>query len=119
MIVVDLPPSADVDEKGHAYCGPKRSQSRCRLGIANTKGILPDWAVKCGYPPDIPCLLDPAPEGGIPIHSALHGVLDKDVHEGYDEGDPIAAKQVRYLHLPKLLSIKLVVKGEINIYGHC
>lgn len=60
---------------------------------------IPHRAVEGRYAPDIPRLLHPAPNGGVAVHPTPIRSLDKNIRQGHDERNPVAAQEIGDLHL--------------------
>jgi hypothetical protein len=78
--------------------------------------ILPDGQVKGKDAPHGPLGGYPAPEARVAIHTMALAILDKDVHNGGDEGDAVAEEEVKGLDPSQAADVVLPVEDEVDVY---
>lgn len=79
---------------------------------------LPNRAVEGCNTHDIPFGGNPAPQSCVAVHSTPFLCGHEDECQRNYERNAIAGEEVRYLHLAKLLGVKLAVECQPDIHSH-
>lgn len=116
VLLVDFAAGTDVDGKGEKNDDPITVSvcGRAFLTVRNS----PNRPVEDGNAENVPLRRGPAPQRCVSKHAPLLGCADKDHGDGDDEGNPVAAQKIGYLHPSQPLSVKLKVEGEVHIHSH-
>ena len=78
----------------------------------------PDWTIECGDAHDIPSRANPAPQCCVSVEPATLRGRYEDISQGDDERDSVTENQINDVHFAQPLSVKLVIKGQVDVECH-